>query len=292
MIHNLGSLNLDHVYQLPRFVKAGETLSVPEYQRFVGGKGLNQSVALARAGAMVKHIGKVGADGEILLQALEASGVDISQVQQESALSSGHAVIQVNAEGENCILVFGGSNQKIHREEIVSALSHAEPGHLALTQNETNEVPFLIEEAKRKGCLIAFNPAPFTSEVRDYPLELLDFLILNESELLELCPGDMDNEQRIQCLSDRHANLTIVLTLGKQGALLRRGEEVLYQEGFSVEAVDTTAAGDTFIGYFLAAKMENRSNDDALRLGCKAASITVQRHGASPSIPMRHELES
>ena len=182
-ILNYGSLNIDHVYQMPAFVKAGETLSATDCQLHTGGKGLNQSVALARAGAEVFHGGKIGADGLELKAFLEEAGADCRFLRIDPEIPTGHAIIQVVASGENCILIYGGTNTRITEAEIDETLENFGPGDLLLLQNEISNVNYLIHRANEKGMITVLNPSPITAELLTYDgLSLLDWMIVNQGE--------------------------------------------------------------------------------------------------------------
>ena len=282
-ILNIGSLNLDYVYAVPHFVEAGETLLSSRRDVFAGGKGLNQTVAAARAGAEVCHGGAVGADGDMLLDLLRDAGADVSAVARVD-VPTGHAVIQVTPQGENAILILGGANRTVSPETVGIALEKVGPGDILLLQNEINGLDHIIRRAAQKGLRILFNPAPMEKAVKDLPLELLDTLIVNEGEGKALA-GDMD------ALKAAYPNQKILLTQGSRGASLWTGSEVLFQPAFPVEAVDTTAAGDCFLGYYAAALAENLPYAAALRLAAAASALSVQRQGAAPSIPLRGEVE-
>ena len=282
-ILNIGSLNLDYVYAVPHFVEAGETLLSSRRDVFAGGKGLNQTVAAARAGAEVCHGGAVGADGDMLLDLLRDAGADVSAVARVD-VPTGHAVIQVSPQGENAILILGGANRAVSPETVGIALEKVGPGDILLLQNEINGLDHIIRRAAQKGLRILFNPAPMEKAVKDLPLELLDTLIVNEGEGKALV-GDMD------ALKAAYPNQKILLTQGSRGASLWTGSEVIFQPAFPVEAVDTTAAGDCFLGYYAAALAENLPYAAALRLAAAASALSVQRQGAAPSIPLRGEVE-
>ena len=282
-ILNIGSLNLDYVYAVPHFVEAGETLLSSRRDVFAGGKGLNQTVAAARAGAEVCHGGAVGADGDMLLDLLRDAGADVSAVARVD-VPTGHAVIQVTPQGENAILILGGANRAVSPETVGIALEKVGPGDILLLQNEINGLDHIIRRAAQKGLRILFNPAPMEDAVKDLPLDLLDTLIVNEGEGKALA-GDMD------ALKAAYPNQKILLTQGSRGASLWTGSEVLFQPAFPVEAVDTTAAGDCFLGYYAAALAENLPYAAALRLAAAASALSVQRQGAAPSIPLRGEVE-
>jgi len=283
-ILNIGSLNLDYVYAVPHFVAAGETLLSSRRDVFAGGKGLNQTVAAARAGAEVCHGGAVGADGDMLLDLLRDAGADVSAVARVD-VPTGHAVIQVSPQGENAIIILGGANRAVSPETVGIALEKVGPGDILLLQNEINGLDHIIRRAARKGLRILFNPAPMEDAVKDLPLELLDTLIVNEGEGKALA-GDMD------ALKAAYPNQKILLTQGSRGASLWTGSEVIFQPAFPVKAVDTTAAGDCFLGYYAAALAEDLPYADALRLAAAASALAVQRPGAAPSIPVRSEVEA
>jgi ribokinase len=288
-ILNLGSLNVDYVYDVAGFVRAGETISSSGFHRFAGGKGLNQSIALAHAGAEVMHLGKVGHDGVFLLEKLERAGTDISFV-EESDDESGHAIIQVNRDGENCIIIHGGSNRRISRKSLPVSFAKFAEGDFFLSQNETNLIPEALAMAKRKGMKTAFNPAPMTEDVATYPLGLVDILILNESEAASLFDAKTAPEKRLDGIRRKHGFETIVLTLGSKGAILCEEDGLHFQPARKVKAVDTTAAGDCFVGFFLAEKMRGSSSKQALAVATAAAALCVQRKGASDSIPLMSSL--
>ena len=287
-ILNFGSLNLDLVYQIPHFVRAGETLSTTGFSRNVGGKGLNQSVALAKAGAEVYHAGMVGADGEMLRTFLSENGVDVRFVRTIDQ-PSGHAVIQVVPEGNNCIFLYGGANQCVTAEMIETTLNPFRPGDLVLLQNEINLVPEIIRAARQRGLQVALNPSPASPDMKAWPLNMVDWLLLNEVEGADLT-GCADPQQSLDALLQRYPACRIVLTLGSDGAMYADAQQRVHQAAFRVQAVDTTAAGDTFTGYFLQSMLSGHSPADALLRACCASAIAVCRPGASASIPHAEEV--
>lgn len=283
-ILNIGSLNLDYVYAVPHFVAAGETLLSSRRDVFPGGKGLNQTVAAARAGAKVCHGGAVGGDGDMLLDLLQSAGADVSAVARVD-VPTGHAIIQVSPQGENAIIILGGANRAVSDETVEAALDKVDPGDILLLQNEINGLDRIIRRAAQKGLRILFNPAPMEAAVKDLPLELLDTLIVNEGEGKALA-GDMD------ALRAAYPNQKILLTQGSRGASLWTGTELLFQPAFPVQAVDTTAAGDCFLGYYAAALAEDLPYARALQLAAAASALAVQKQGAAPSIPLRADVEN
>lgn len=288
-ILNYGSLNIDYVYSVPHFVKAGETLAACRLTVHDGGKGLNQSLALARAGAQVYHAGKVGKGADRLPALLRASGVDTSHL-VSSGCDNGHAIIQVDDRGSNCILLYPGSNHAITTDEIDACLASFGEGDCLLLQNETNQIPYLIDRAYEQGLFIALNPSPITQELFAYPLNKISLFICNEIEGAALAGTD-EPEQILSRLRVQYPAARVLLTLGEKGALYADGRRpVLRQTIFPVRTVDTTAAGDTFTGYFLAAMAAGKPAEEGLREAAMASSIAVSRPGAAPSIPCAQEV--
>lgn len=287
-ICNIGSLNIDYVYTVEHFVQPGETLASTHMEQFAGGKGLNQSIALARAGAPVFHCGMIGPEGSFLKDTLVESGVDASLV-QTGAVANGHAIIQVDAHGQNSILLYGGSNQTLTSAFIDEALSHFEVGDILLLQNEVNMLPEIIEKAYAKGLQIALNPSPIDESLCQLPLDHIRWLILNEIEGHDLTGADTP-EDIVEALLKRCPNSGIMLTLGHAGSLYAENAIRLHQPIFPVTAVDTTAAGDTFTGYFLAGIVQELPMEDILCRAALASSIAVSREGAAQSIPTLAEV--
>ncbi len=283
-ILNIGSLNLDYVYAVPHFVEAGETLLAGRRDVFAGGKGLNQTVAAARAGAEVYHGGAVGADGGMLLDLITDAGADVSAVARVD-VPTGHAIIQVSPQGENAIVILGGANRAVSEETVTAALDKVSAGDILLLQNEINGLGDIIRRAAEKGLRILFNPAPMEAAVKALPLALLDTLIVNEGEGKALA-GDMD------ALRAAYPEQKILLTQGSRGAALWTGSELIFQPAFRVKAVDTTAAGDCFLGYYAAALAEGLPYARSLQLATAASALAVQKQGAAPSIPVRSEVEA
>jgi ribokinase len=290
MIVNFGSLNIDRVYQVNHFVKPGETIASSKYDTFCGGKGLNQSIALAQAGANVFHAGKIGRDGKILLNKLKQFGVNVSLVNFCDG-PTGHAIIQVIPGGENCIIVEGGANQSIDSSQIKKVINSLSNGDWLLLQNEINSIEKILKAASERNIYVAYNPAPITDQVRTLPLELVDILILNQVEGTELSSQQAPRDVIDQLLST-YPDIRIVLTLGENGAIYADSNIKIEQNAFKVTPVDTTAAGDTFIGFFLPSIISGNSTATSLKLACKAASICVTRNGAADSIPTMFEVES
>ena len=290
---NFGSLNLDYVYQVDHFVRPGETLSAASRTVKNGGKGLNQSIALARAGANVAHAGCIGAGGEPLKTMLEREGVDTSKLLAVDEMQ-GHTVIQVNRDGENCILLYGGSNQCVTEAQIADTMSTFSAGDWLVLQNEVNNLPDIVNAAWERGMIIALNPSPYDSKLDAVDFGKLSWLLVNEVEAGQICGSD-DPKAAWEWLHARYPKLSVLITLGSAGSMAFKVEgdhiETAIQEAFRVKAVDTTAAGDTFTGYFISGLMEGLPLKDSMCRASKASSISVTRLGAADSIPFATELE-
>lgn len=289
-IFNYGSINIDHVYRVPHLVQPGETLASLSYQALLGGKGANQSVALARAGAKVRHIGRYGENDQWVLERLESFGVECHLVSATNT-PSGHAIIQVDDQAENCIILYAGANHTFQPQELPHLLTEAQKGDWLLLQNECSCTAEMMSLAAQHGLKVAFNPAPMTEAVAQLPLESLSLLVVNEVEVLQLLQLEhFDLSQVTERLTTHYPALAVIVTLGAKGAVWVDQYQVIEVPALPVKAVDTTAAGDTFIGFALSALSQGRGIQYALELGCKAAALCVQRVGAAQSIPSLEEV--
>lgn len=291
-ILNIGSINLDEVFTVSHFIRPGETMACRSYERFLGGKGNNQSTALARAGAAVHHAGMVGEDGASAVAALAASGVDVSRV-IVSGTPTGRALIQVDEGGQNCIILYGGANRAISHDDVDSFLDGWGRGDAVLFQNEVSSLDYAMERAAARGLRVFFNPSPADDIIETLPLDLVSCFILNEVEAAMLGgrEGGADPRSMLASLRKRFRNADLVLTLGAEGVRYSGADGTeLSVPAERVRPVDTTAAGDTFTGYYLAAVLRGEGNGAALAEATHAAAICVTRKGAAPSIPRREEL--
>jgi len=286
---NFGSLNLDYVYSVDHIVRPGETISSSELDVFPGGKGLNQSVALARAGAEVYHAGMIGQDGGLLLQTCEENHIDTSFIRR-TEVRSGNAIIQIAKDGENSIVLFAGANRQHTKEHVDSVLACFGKGGLLVLQNEINLIDYIIDRAFAIGMQIAINPSPFDLSMKCCDFSKVSFLFINEVEGEQLS-GEKQADQILAFIKKTYPQIQTVLTLGKDGALFQQGDVIYRQAAFDVKAVDTTAAGDTFTGYFLAEITRGQPPQDALRLAAAAAALAVSRKGAVVSIPWKNEIK-
>ena len=285
---NIGSMNLDLVYSVDHIVQPGETEASISMNTFLGGKGMNQSVALAKAGVEVYQGGMIGEDGQPFLDACAEYGVRADFIRKVEG-KSGHAVIQIDSSAQNCILLYGGANQMLTESYVDEVLEHFTAGDILLLQNEVDLLPYIVDKAYEKGMQIALNPSPFNEKLSKVDLTKISIFLLNEVEGNQVT-GLTAPEEIIAKMQELYPHAKIVLTLGKDGAVYAEGEKRFFQPIFPVKAVDTTAAGDTFTGYFLAGLAEGMAIPETLKMSAKASSIAVSRAGAVPSIPYRAEV--
>lgn len=285
-----GSLNIDRTYSVPHFVSAGETLSATKMEIFCGGKGFNQAIALARAGKEVYFAGAVGSDGQILLDALNKNGICTKYIEHTEA-ASGHAVIQVDKSGQNSIMILPGANDEITEAQVDRVLADFETGDLIVLQNEISAVAYIMRKAKEKGMLVALNPSPFNRRVEEYDMNCVDYLLVNEVEgaaITDRCAPD----EIVERLRTLYPQINLILTLGSRGSIYAGKDGNIARIGiYQTKVVDTTAAGDTFTGYFLARITEKVDALYALKQAAIASGISVSGKGAEPSIPYLQEVE-
>ena len=282
-ILNFGSLNLDYVYTVDHFVRPGETITSFTRNVNCGGKGLNQSIALSKAGADVYHAGRIGSDGGMLLDALASQNVNTDLVFREEDVPSGHAIIQVDKSGQNSIILYPGAKSRVDSAMTDRVLEGFSEGDYLVLQNEINDLPEIMEKAHRKGLFIVLNPSPITDELLSYPLEYVSLLIVNEIEG-EALSGE-NRPSRILTKLRKKYGADVLLTLGSSGAMYYGGGKVVKYGIHKAPVVDTTAAGDTMLGFFTGLLSKGYSPADALCVASKASSITVSGKGAAASIP-------
>lgn len=288
-----GSLNIDYTYKVDHFVQKGETISSQGLQVFSGGKGLNQSTALAKAGVEIYHAGAVGRDGEFLLEQLRDVGVHTENVAILTEVRSGNAIIQNDAEGDNCIILYGGANQAVTREQADAVIGKFSAGDYIILQNEISELAYIMKTAHKKGMRIVLNPSPMNDKILALPLEKVDLLILNEVEAGQILDTDeTDGDVLMEKLLKRFPEMKFVLTLGSQGSIYGDKRQKIKQSAYRVKAVDTTAAGDTFTGFFIGSLVRGLSVEQAMDIASRASAIAVTRSGAAPSIPTWDEVEA
>lgn len=301
----VGSLNADLVVRAPRFPQPGETISGEDLQVIPGGKGANQAVAAARLGANVSMLGRVGKDnfGDFLLNNLKANNVDSQLVQRDDA-STGTATIIVDANGQNSIVLSAGANGKVSPADVESASFFHYKLLLLQLEIPAPTVLAAAQRAKENKVKVILNPAP-AKEIPDELIALSDFIIPNETELSLLTGLDVNDipstEKAAQVLLQRGAK-NVIVTLGSKGALIVDKETSKHVDTFKVDVVDTTAAGDAFIGGFATKLLESASSlanqqeqalaiQNAVRYGCACGALATTKFGAQPSLPTKQEVE-
>ncbi|WP_417503928.1 ribokinase [Marinomonas gallaica] len=287
-VFNVGSINVDHLYQVDHFVRPGETMGSFSYQQLLGGKGANQSVALAKAGAKVKHVGAICHSDTHIIEQLQSYGVNTEWVAKVEE-TTGHAIIQLTGEAENAIILHAGANHTLTSRQIKSVLDNLQQGDWVLLQNETNLVSEALQAAQEAGAKVAFNPAPMDAELTRKVLPYLDLLIVNEVEAMDLAQVDTI-EAAADKLPKDYPDIAVMMTLGKEGVRYFSAQEDIQVPAFVVSAKDTTAAGDTFIGFCLAELSQGTPMQQAMTKACAASAICVTRMGAAPSIPAMDEV--
>ena len=285
---NFGSLNIDHVYAVDHFCRAGETIHTKSYTQNAGGKGLNQSIAVSRSGQKVHHAGLLGPEGTRLAELLSGSGVDLRYL-KHTDVPQGHAVIQVQPDGQNCIFLYGGSNQAVTPQEIDGVLMQLNAGDYLLLQNEIANLTYLLRAAARRGLRVVLNASPISDELLNADLSGVDWLVVNEIECAAMA-GCGDAQAGYETLKQRYPSLGILLTLGSEGSVSWKDGTEVRQCAYPVKAVDTTGAGDTFMGYFVGCLAQGMERQTAMQYASMASAISVTRPGAAASIPLMDEV--
>lgn len=284
-----GSANIDRTFSVPHIAAGGETIAASKLESFCGGKGFNQAIAIARAGCEVYFAGAIGEDGLFLKETLAAENINVDHLYVSSA-PSGQAIIQVAADGQNSIIILAGANGTVTPALADTVLSAFSAGDLIVLQNEITSVDYILAKASEKGMLVALNPSPFNEKIAELDLSRLDFLILNEIEG-SMLTGKEDHSDILRELHRRYPAVNILLTLGSAGSLyLDKSGELCSCGIYPVSAVDTTGAGDTFTGYFLASVQNGMNAADAMKTAAVASGISVSRKGASSSVPTAEEV--
>ena len=287
---NFGSLNIDHVYAVEHFCRAGETIHTKSYTRNAGGKGLNQSIAVARSGQMVYHAGLLGAGGEPLAELLSGCGVDLRYLKR-TQIPQGHAIIQVEPNGQNCIFLYGGSNAAVSPQDIDEVLAQLDAGDYLLLQNEISNLTYLLQAAGARGLRVVLNASPISDELLQADLSGVDWLVVNEIECAQMA-GCEDTWAGYEALRKRWPKLGILLTLGAEGSVSWKDGTEIRQCAYRAKAIDTTGAGDTYLGYFAGCLAQGMERQTAMQYAAMASSISVTRAGAAASIPQIDEVRA
>ncbi len=285
---NFGSLNLDYTYKVPHIVIPGETITSISLNIYPGGKGLNQSVALAKAGADVYHAGMIGEDGTMLKQICEKNGVRVPFIRY-SETRTGNAIIQVDDNGQNCIILYPGANRQIQKEFIKEVLENFKEGDILLLQNEINHLPYIIDCAYDRKIQIILNPSPFDEQILECDLKKISMFILNEVEGKQMT-DEIEPEKILGVMKKMYPESKLVLTLGEKGSVYCSREQSIQQDIFLTKVEDTTGAGDTFTGYFISDFFKGKNPKHALKIASMASSIAVSRKGAASAIPSLEEV--
>lgn len=288
-ILNFGSLNIDKIYGLDHIVKEGETISASSYDEGMGGKGLNQSIALKRAGADPIHAGFVGEDdGDILLDYMAENEIDF--LIKKVSGKSGHAIIQVDKNAKNSIIVEAGANKNIDKSYIDQVLAEFDEGDYLLLQNEISNLQYIVDMASKKKIKIFLNPSPVDETIKTIDFNKIDSLILNETEAYELS-GCENSDEIIDYFRKNYKDLNLLLTLGKDGGIYSSKDTEIKFSSFKTHDIDTTGAGDTFLGYFLASISKGADLEKSLNIASLAAGLACSKSGAANSIPSLKEVE-
>ena len=291
----VGSLNMDLVVQTPVLPSAGETLLGGPFATFLGGKGANQAVAAARAGAEVTIVGCVGDDayGTAIRAGIEAEGIDVRHILERGDVASGVALIAVTPDGQNTIIVAPGANTTLTVEDIEHAAGAIAAADVLLLQLEVPLAVVVHAATLAHGAsTVVLNPAP----VQPLPEALVrsaDYIVPNETEaaaLTGVTPAGWTTAAEAARVLQQMGVENVVITLGSRGALLLHGTETHRQPAYTVDAVDTTAAGDAFLGAFAVALAEGLTAPDAVRRGAAAGALAATQYGAQPSLPTREEI--
>ncbi|MEO0486786.1 MAG: ribokinase [Pseudomonadota bacterium] len=280
----VGSINADHFYEVPHIPAPGETLSGSNHRVGLGGKGANQSVAAAQAGSRVVHIGAIGADGAWTVERLRGLGVDTTHIATVNEPTA-HAIINVAADGENAIVIYSGANLCQTQQAIKGGLGSAQAGDILILQNEANMQVEAAARARAAGLTVVYSAAPFDEAAVRAVLPYTDILVVNDLEATQL-------ETAFGVPAEDLPVKGLVITRGANGADYLAEGTTLHVDAVPVMPVDTTGAGDTFLGYFVAGLDQGLTHHNALELAAKAAALKVTRPGTADAIPSRAEVET
>lgn len=284
------SLNVDYDYHMDHIARPKETIVADSFVLAAGGKGLNSSIAIAKTGEHVYLAGVLGTGAELLEKTLLENNVDISLLDRQN-VPNGHAIIQIDKNGENSIFIYGGSNACITKEYVDKVIAQFDEGDLIVMQNEINNQDYIMQKAHEKGMKLLLNPSPCNDSLKEQPLELVDYFFINEveGEILSGCP---EPEDILENMKLKYPRANIVLTLGSTGAYYYDGTNKVFCPARKVKAVDTVGAGDTFMGYFAYALSKGMTPAECMEIATKASSITVQRYGAAAAVPTLDEVNA
>ena len=293
----VGSLNVDTTLRIKRMPLPGETLAAEGKSSAAGGKGANQAVSAARSGAQTAFIGEVGKDnsGQMMLDEMKANGIDVAGIRENDQVGTGTASILLDENGQNSILIYGGANQQLSPTDVEAAKDKITAADFVVAQFETPQEATLraFQLAKANGVTTILNPAP-AQKIDPEVLKLTDLIIPNETESAELTGVIITDETSMLISAAKFAQMgvrNLIITVGAKGAFYCTQDGYSFIPAFKVNAVDTTAAGDTFIGALSSQLKPDMSNiEKALVYAQRASSLAVQKMGALPSIPTREQI--
>jgi ribokinase len=286
----MGSTNLDYNYRLDHIVRPKETIAAKDFEIHAGGKGLNQSIALAKTGEHVYLAAAIGNNAQMLVDTLKEYNVDTRYL-KELDMPNGHAIIELDASGENAIIIVGGSNRCFTEEYIESVFADFSEGDFLVLQNEINNLKYIIDRAYEKKMVILMNPSPCDESLRELPLHKLSYIFINEVEG-EFLSGESQPKAILDKLQEIYPDTNVILTLGANGAFFNGKGVREFAPSRKIKAVDTVGAGDTFSGYFTYGLSKGMTPKQCLEIATKAASITCTRYGAAASIPSLEEVNA
>lgn len=282
-ILNFGSINIDNFFSVDHIVRPGETIDSKLYEEKIGGKGLNQSIALAKVSNNVFHAGKLNRKDSFILEHLKDNNVDTRYIRRTDALT-GSAFIQLDKNGENSIVLDHGANYDIDKEFIDEVLNDFDKGDTLLLQNEINNLEYLINKAYERDMFVVLNPSPINEDLLRVDLNKINMVIMNETEAKDISK-ESNQAKIIDKLIVAYKNLKVIITLGKRGSIYFEENKKIFQEAYKVDVVDTTGAGDTFTGYFVGLMANNYNVEECLNYASLASALAVTVKGASNSIP-------
>lgn len=288
---NFGSINIDHTYSLPHFVQAGETISSTNFKKNIGGKGLNQSVAMAKAGLEIYHAGVISnQEKEFIFNEINKFNIKTDYI-KFSDNPNGHAIIQVEESGQNCIILYSGTNSEITKDYIDDVFENFEKDDFCILQNEISNLEYIFKKCSEKEIKIIFNPSPWTDNLKELFNFPIEYILVNEVEASQIS-GFKNVEKSLDYFKNNYPNMKVVLTLGKDGVIYQDNKQKISHPIFDIDVVDTTAAGDTFTGYFIYGIYNNMPIKEILKLCSAASAIAVSRKGATCSIPLKYEVDN
>jgi len=294
----VGSLNMDLVTELDKMPNVGETVLGSELRYIPGGKGANQACAVGKLGGSVKMLGCIGDDefGRIQKEALSKSNVDVTNLKITNGHNTGAALIYIDSEGNNSIIVIPGANMECDIEYLKQKDLLFQESDIILLQMEIpyDAIYYAISRAKELNKIVILNPAPAPKEIPDETFNMIDYLTPNETELLKMIRGtslEQDSMKKAARQLIEKGTKNVIVTLGERGALFTNAEDAIIYPVRKVKAKDTTAAGDSFVGAFAVALAEGKSNKEAIEFANLVSSVVVTKKGAQSSIPERSVID-